>query len=358
VTLRVDVEIERGAFTLAAAFAAPTPGVVALFGRSGAGKSSLIGALAGHVRPRRGRIALGPTVLYDSSAGIDLAPERRGVGLVFQDARLFPHLTVRQNLLYGWKRASPQARRDPAQIIELLAIGALLERRPHTLSGGEKSRVAIGRALLAGPRLLLLDEPLANLDTARKRELLRHIERLRDELALPIVYVSHAMDEVARLADTLVVLEEGRVRAAGDIAEVSADPALAAGFGAFEWGAVLRVTVAAHDPARGLTHLAFAEHTLTVPLASLALGERLRVRVLARDLILARRPPEDTSLHNCWAAEITAIAPQGQALALVSLKLGEAALLARITRDAVTRLGLAPGAAVYALVKSVALEAA
>jgi molybdate transport system ATP-binding protein len=357
VTLAVDIEAKRGAFALAARFEAPTPGIVALFGRSGAGKSSLVAALAGLLKPARGRIALGDDILFDSERRIDVPPEKRRVGLVFQESRLFPHFTVRDNLLYGWKRAARETRRDPARIVSLLALEPLLDARPHRLSGGEKQRVAIGRALLAGPRLLLLDEPLANLDQERKRELLRHIERLRDEVNLPIVYVSHAMDEVARLADTLVLLESGRVTAAGDIAAIAAAPALAERLGGFELGAVLRARVEAHDAARGLTHLSFAGGVVAVPQTDLPLGAPVRMRVLGRDVILARQPVAAISVHNQWRAVVRDVRPEGATRVVVSLAVGDSLLLARVTRDAAERLALNAGETVYALCKSVALEA-
>lgn len=219
--LEVRAKCRLGAFRLDVELAAPTGGIVALFGRSGAGKTSLVNMLAGLLRPTEGRIALNDTVLFDSAAGIDLPPERRRLGYVFQEGRLFPHLDVRGNLLYGFRRA-PAAERAIRleQIVELLGIGPLLRRRPASLSGGEKQRVAIGRALLANPRLLLMDEPLASLDATRKAEILPFIERLRDELRLPIVYVSHDMSEIVRLADTIVLLADGRVTAIGSAEQV------------------------------------------------------------------------------------------------------------------------------------------
>lgn len=356
-TLAVDIKLARGSFALDATFSAPTPGIVALFGRSGAGKSSLVAALAGLLKPTAGRIALGDEILFDSARGVDMVPEKRRVGFVFQESRLFPHFTVRDNLLYGWKRAPKDQRRDPAQIIALLALEPLLAARPHRLSGGEKQRVAIGRALLAGPRLLLLDEPLANLDEQRKRELLRHIEKLRDELSLPIVYVSHAMEEVARLADTLVLLEAGRVAAAGDIASVSAAPSLADHLGGFELGAVLKARVEAHDEARGLTFLSFPGGRVAAPQSDHAIGKAVRLRVLARDIILARQPAVEISVHNQWPAVVREIRPHGRTRVVVSLAVGESLLLARVTRDAAESLALKTGEPVFALCKSVALEA-
>ena len=219
--LEVRAKHRLGVFQLDVELVAPTGGIVALFGRSGAGKTSLVNMLAGLLRPTEGRIALNGTVLFDSAARIDLPPERRRLGYVFQEGRLFPHLDVRGNLLYGFRRV-PAAERAIRleQIVELLGIGPLLRRRPASLSGGEKQRVAIGRALLANPRLLLMDEPLASLDATRKAEILPFIEQLRDKLRLPIVYVSHDMGEIVRLADTVVLLADGRVTAIGSAEQV------------------------------------------------------------------------------------------------------------------------------------------
>ena len=220
--LEVAVTKRLGSFEIEAEFSCASDGIVALFGRSGAGKTSLINMLAGLSRPDSGRIEIAGVPLFDSRRGLDLPPERRRMGYVFQEGRLFPHMSVHGNLNYGLRRAPPGERRIRLdQIVELLGLEALLERRPHDLSGGEKQRVALGRALLANPRLLLLDEPLAALDQARKDEVLPFIERLRDELTIPIVYVSHAMPEIVRLADVMVLMSEGRVKAVGPLDEVT-----------------------------------------------------------------------------------------------------------------------------------------
>jgi molybdate transport system ATP-binding protein len=273
---------------------------------------------------------------------------------VFQDARLFPHMSVEANLRYGLRRAPAEERRIGfAPVVEMLGIGALLSRRPHTLSGGERQRVAVGRALLAQPRLLLMDEPLASLDAARKAEVLPFLERLRDEIRLPILYVSHDWAEVARLADTLVLLDRGRARAAGPIAALASDPALAAREDA---GAVLDAVVAAHLQDRGLTRLDAAGLSLLSPLLPHAPGARLRLRIPAREVSLAITAPEGVSLHNIIPAEIAAIAPGATPhLAIVTLSAGGVTLLSQVTADAVARLALAPGAPVFALVKSVAV---
>lgn len=207
----VDIAAKRGSFDIAAAFRAD-PGLTVLFGPSGAGKTSILDLIAGILAPARGRIAVDGHVLYDANARINLPPEQRRVGYIFQNARLFPHLSVRANLLYGHKlTASEQRYAEPDHIIEMLAIGHLLTRKPGSLSGGEQQRVAIGRAILASPRLLLMDEPLASLDEARKREILPYIERLRDELKIPILYVTHLASEVERLADVVIEIANGRV---------------------------------------------------------------------------------------------------------------------------------------------------
>jgi molybdate transport system ATP-binding protein len=263
--LDVAIRTRLGNFTVDAAFVAPTPGVTALFGRSGAGKTSIVRALAGLTRPEAGHIRIGETVFFDSERGVDLPAERRRVGYVFQDARLFPHLTVADNLRYGWRRAPAGDRPIPFDaVVPLLGIGGLLDRRTHMLSGGEKQRVAIGRALLSQPRLLLMDEPLASLDAERKAEVLPYIERLRDELALAVVYVSHAHDEVERLARTLIVLESGRVAAAGTIGELTGRLDVRGISDRGDAATVIDATVLAQDDARRLTRLGFAGGELVV----------------------------------------------------------------------------------------------
>jgi molybdate transport system ATP-binding protein len=356
VSLAVALRRRLGAFTLDVAFAAPSPGVVALFGPSGAGKSSVVAGIAGLARPDWGRVAIDGTVLLDTDRGVALAPERRRVGVVFQDARLFPHMSVETNLRYGLNRAAHAERRiafDP--VVEMLGIRHLLGRRPHTLSGGERQRVAVGRALLAQPRLLLMDEPLASLDAARKAEVLPFLERLRDTIRLPILYVSHDWSEVSRLADTLVLLERGRVVAAGPIAELAADPRLPLA-ARDDVGAVFDATVEAHDPARGLTRIAFAGGTLLAPELGTAAGTRVRLRIAAREVSLATEAPRGISVHNILAGHVAAIAPgHAPALAIVAVRVRAATLLAQVTADAVMQLGLAEGVRVFALVKSVAV---
>jgi molybdate transport system ATP-binding protein len=358
----LDLAIRRqlGTFSLDIALQAPDSGLTALFGRSGAGKTSVIAAIAGLLRPEEGHIRVADQTLFDAARGIDLPAHRRRIGYVFQDARLFPHLTVHDNLLYGFRRAPADGtpRHSPERIIALLGIEDLLARRPGTLSGGEKQRVAIGRALLAQPRILLMDEPLAALDAPRRREILPYLERLRDELRLPIVYVSHALDEVLRLANRVAIIEGGRVAALGTPAELSLRPELRALMGEYDAGALIEARVLAADREYGLTTLAFPGGELRVPGIDAAPGSRLTLRIRARDVSIALWPPAGLSIRNVLPAIVAAIreAP-GNALAEVTLDTGGSLLLARITREAVHRLGLKKGQAVHALVKSVSFEA-
>jgi molybdate transport system ATP-binding protein len=348
-----------GMATLDVAFEVPGTGITALFGPSGAGKSTVLAAMAGLLRPAFCRLAVDGATLADTDAGIWVAPERRRVGLVFQDALLFPHLSVAANLRFGLRRAGPGAIGFD-EVVGLLGLGALLPRRPHTLSGGQRQLVAIGRALLGQPRLLLLDEPLASLDAARKAEILPFLARLKTALALPMLYVTHALEEVAQLADHLVLLRDLRILGSGPVAEMAAraDLPLAQRDDA---GAVLALHVAGHDVARRLTRLQRDGFSLLVALQTAPQGATLRVRIPAREVILAR--PEAAalgdllSLHNILPGTVRAIAADARhGAALVEIEAAGARLLSRITPDAVARLGLRPGAAVLALVKSVSVE--
>lgn len=351
--LRVVLQHRFAGFALDVAFEAPA-GVTALFGRSGSGKTTVINAVAGLLRPDRGQIQADGVTLLDTGRGVNLPPHRRRVGYVFQDARLFPHLSVRQNLLYGrwFAPAGPGASLD--RITELLGIGPLLDRRPGTLSGGERQRVAIGRAILSNPRLLALDEPLAALDDERKADILPYLERLRDDLGLPMLYVSHAMAEVARLANTVVLMEGGRVTAAGPTAEVLSDPATAHRFGLREVGAVLTARVAAHDD-DGLSRLDSAAGPLWLPRVAAAIGASLRVRILAQDILLATTRPDRLSALNILPATVRDMRMGDGPGALVRLEAGGEMLLARITRRSAVALGLAPGQPVFAIVKAVSV---
>ncbi|WP_370282995.1 molybdenum ABC transporter ATP-binding protein [Pseudooceanicola sp.] len=353
-SLLVDIGHGFGGFTLEAAFEAPE-GVTALFGRSGAGKTTLVNAVAGLLRPERGRIDLDGEVLFDSAAGVCLKPHRRRIGYVFQEGRLFPHLTVAGNLAYPARVTGRKAdAAETARVVEMLGIGALLERRPGALSGGEKQRVAVGRALLSAPRMLLMDEPLAALDAERKAEILPYLERLRDEMRLPILYVSHALDEVARLATTVVLLAEGRVVRAGPAEALFADPDLAPRVGLREAGALLTGEVVAHHP-DGLSELRVSGGTLLLPRVQAAEGQRLRVRIEAQDVILSRHRPEGLSALNILPAVVVAL-KQGEGPGVIAqLRAGEDVILARLTRRSAEALDLAPGRSCHAIVKSVAV---
>jgi len=355
--LDLNVRKDLGAFRLSASVACETVGIVALFGRSGAGKSTLVNLLAGLLRPDAGHITVNGERLFDSARGIDLPPERRRIGYVFQEGRLFPHYSVRGNLLYGRRRAPDDGQALALdRVVELLGIGHLLRRRPRDLSGGEKQRVALGRALLANPRLLLMDEPLASLDQPRKEEILPFIERLRDELRIPIVYVSHAMDEIIRLADTLVLLNDGEVAAVGPVEDVTSRLDLRPLTGRYEAGAALLATVAAQDDRFGLTSLAFAGGRLTVPRIELPVGAELRVRIRARDVALAKTPPTDCSILNVLPATLVEIGAEGGPLIDLRLDVGGAPLWARVTAKSLAALELRRGSEVYALIKAVAVD--
>jgi molybdate transport system ATP-binding protein len=341
-------------FALDVDLALPGRGVTALFGASGSGKTTLLRCIAGLERSPVGRLTVNGTVWQDQQ--IFLPTHRRAVGYVFQEASLFAHLSVRGNLDYGMKRVPPALRASGhAAAIDLLGIGALLERATTDLSGGERQRVAIARALAVSPQLLLMDEPLASLDLARKQEILPYLKRLHDELDIPVLYVSHSADEVARLADHLVLLDAGRVRAQGGLHEMLSRLDLAAAF-ADDAGAVIDATVAAHDDADHLSRLDFRGGSLLVSRCSQAPGQRVRVRVRASDVSLSDRPPEGSSILNALAArvvEVSAGNTPGQWL--VQLDAGGTLLMARITARSGRALHIEPGRSVWAQVKSVAV---
>jgi molybdate transport system ATP-binding protein len=338
----------QGDFTLDVAFTAAAGGVTALFGPSGSGKTSIVHALAGLMRPLEGRIVLEGRTVLDTGAGIFVPPEKRRTGLVFQDARLFPHMSVERNLLFGWRRSAGRAGPDEiARVVALLGLEPLLARAPGRLSGGEKSRVALGRALLSSPDILLLDEPLASMDAARRAEILPWLERLRDIARIPIFYVSHSLDEVARLADRVVLLRNGRVMAEGSVFEILA------GQGAEKpLGAVLEATISGSQD--GLTVLTFDGGKLLVAEGGKS-GARLRVRIGADEILIARQPPIAISANNILPVTISDIRIEG-ARAEVAMRAGTARLVARVTAVSVQRLGLAPGISAFAVIKSVMVE--
>ena len=355
--LEVDIEHRLADFALDIHFLAG-PGLTALFGRSGAGKTSVVNAIAGLLHPRRGRIVMDGSVLLDTERGVWVPTHLRRVGYVFQEGRLFPHLTVRQNLLFGRWFAPTRERRatNLDDVVDLLGIAPLLDRRPGRLSGGEKQRIAIGRALLASPRLLLMDEPLASLDARRKDEILPYLERLRDEARVPIVYVSHSIAEVTRLATTIVLISAGRVHAVGPVQEVMGRAGLYPLAGRFEAGAVLAMRIAAHDPRWSLSKLTGRFGTLMVPRLDSPVGTALRVRIRARDVILAVTRPTGISALNVLAAEVERLVPVDEGALEVQLRLGGERLLARVTKRSGEALGLAAGREVFAVIKTVAID--
>jgi molybdate transport system ATP-binding protein len=367
--LRVATRKRLGGFEHRCEIDLPLSGLTALFGASGAGKSTLVHLVAGLLRPDSGRIEVGGEVFFDSARGIDLPVHRRALGVVFQDARLFPHLSVEGNLRYGLQRAGVRA--QPARVpfdavVALLGLGPLLARAPHTLSGGERQRVAIGRALLAQPRLLLMDEPLASLDTPRKAEVLPYIERLRDEFDLPVLYVSHAVDEVLRLASALVLFEAGAAVAAGPLTEVLEHPCAAPLRGGADAGALVQARVAGHDPDDALSTLACEGFTLRVPLLDLPVGAPVRLRVPAREVALALSRPDDLSITNRIEGVVERVLQRTEVIGTgrpaahveVHVRVGPGTVLAAaVTRESAQRLSLAPGLRCWCLVKSVALHA-
>jgi molybdate transport system ATP-binding protein len=347
---------QRPDFSLAVELELPGRGISVLFGPSGSGKTTLLRCVAGLEPAARGLVRIGAEIWQDDAAGLRLPTWRRDLGYVFQEASLFEHLDVRRNLEFGLRRSGRAGGQAAlAAAIELLGIGPLLQRSPAQLSGGERQRVAIARALATQPRLLLLDEPLSALDLARRREIMPWLERLRDELSVPMLYVTHSADEVTRLADQLVVLEAGRVRVAGPVAEVLAaiDHPVLQGE---EAGMLVQARVAERAPDWHLVRAEFDGGSLWVRDNGLAPGKPLRLRVLARDVSIALREPEQSSIQNHLRARVESIAAgEHPSQALVKLRCGQAWLLARITQRAVHALGLAPGLEVWVQVKSVAV---
>jgi molybdate transport system ATP-binding protein len=354
----LELRLQRSypAFTLDLSLDLPGRRVTALFGPSGCGKTSTLRAIAGLERATYGRVALHGEVWQDDATGQRFVPtHQRAIGYVFQEPSLLAHLSVQGNLDFGLQRVPPAQRRVSLErAVELLGIAALLARRPATLSGGERQRVAIARALASSPRLLLMDEPLAALDAQRKAEVLPYLERLAGELDIPILYVSHAIDEVARLADHLVLMEAGRVVASGATPSLLTrlDLSLAHGDSA---AAVLSATVCAHDARFGLSHAEFAGGRIALAHPDLPLGLALRRRVQARDVSLTLQQQTGTSILNILPATVTALADDGRGQVMVQLDLGGSALLARVTAKSVHVLQLAPGLALYAQIKGVAI---
>lgn len=354
--LEIKVKKSLGNFNVDVAFSTGTVGVTALFGRSGAGKTSVINMVASLFPPDEGLIEVNGRKLFDSDRSINLPPEKRRCGYVFQDGRLFPHLTVKANLTYGM-RLVPRTERHVSydQVVDLLGIGHLLARRPAKLSGGEKQRVAVGRALLTSPSILLMDEPLASLDSARKGEVLPFIARLPRELSVPILYVTHSWGEILSLADTVVLLEAGNVVAKGDLEELMSRFDLQHFAGPFDAGVVLGTVVEQHENAGGLTSLRFAGGILKVPLFDVPIGDRVRVRIRSRDVAISLIRPDKISVQNVFPATVEQIVETPESLVDVRLNIG-CPLISRITPAATADLKLTPGQQVFALVKSVAIS--
>jgi molybdate transport system ATP-binding protein len=359
--IRARFRVVRRDFSLDVDLTLPGRGVSALFGHSGSGKTTCLRAMAGLERASDGYFALGSTVWQDEAKGVFVPTHQRALGVVFQEASLFPHLSVRGNMEYGQIRgqkraAASECRYALPEVADLLGIEHLLDRSPAQLSGGERQRVAIARALLTAPQILLMDEPLAALDLKRKLEILPYLERLHRELSLPIIYVSHAPDEVARLADHLILLDQGRVVASGPLNEVLSRIDLPTAF-ADDAGVVIEARIAAHE-ADDLTRLEFPGGHIFVSRHNEALGTVLRCRIHARDVSLALLPPVQSSILNCVAATVVDWAPTDTpGHVLVRLDVAGEALLARITQRSALKLDIRPGLALRAQIKSVALLA-
>lgn len=366
--LELDARLARPGFSLDVQLQLPGRGVTALFGPSGSGKTTCLRVLAGLEPQAQGRVSVAGQLWHDSARGVNLPLHRRAVGYVFQEASLFEHLSVERNLRFGYQRTPASARRHSWDHgLNLLGIGHLLKRMPHELSGGERQRVAIARALATSPQLLLLDEPLAALDTARKAEILPWLEQLHEQLEIPVVYVTHSIDELVRLADHLVLLEQGRVQASGSLMELltRVDLPLAHGDGA---ASLIEGHTCNALSGEGLCALRFAHAHLLLPQTRrepLPDGTRVRVRILARDVSLSLVEPQQTSVLNILPATVTELGEDGPGQVLVGLSLktenGDAEesrptrLLSRISQVSARRLGIAPGLPVFAQIKGVAM---
>ena len=350
-------DVRYPSFHLSVSLDLPTSGITVLFGPSGSGKTTLLRCLAGLERASDGFMRFGNDVWQDESKDVCLPLHIRPIGYVFQEPRLFPHYSVRSNLLYGYKRIRMEERRiSIEQVVTILGIGHLLERRIHKLSGGEQQRVAIGRALLTSPKLLLLDEPLASLDIQRKQEILPFIHRLHKELHIPVMYVSHAINEILQLADRVLFLKQGKLVGAGPLNEVLTSLEFRGSFGSLRVGAVLDARVASHEPQYGLTQLEFKGQFLFVPLQPEAIGEPVRAHILSSDVsLVVGRTNSPTSVLNILEATIIEIREMDQSSVDVLLDVG-APLVASITRKSLAHLGLKPGQRIFAHIKAVALN--
>jgi molybdate transport system ATP-binding protein len=354
--LAVDIRLAFPGFSLQLAHAFQLDGITVLFGPSGCGKTTLLRVIAGHERGAAGRVSFDGQVWQDGTAFVP--PHLRGAGYVSQDSYLFPHLTVAGNLRYAARRSAGIAGRiELDDVVETLRLAPLMKRRTGALSGGERQRVAIGRTLLTRPRLLLLDEPLAALDAGRKSEIMTYIAELPGIFGIPILYVTHSLDEVTRLADRMVLLADGRLAAAGGVTELLERLDLQPNTGRFEAGVVLSGHVLAQDPHFRLTRVALAGQHLDIPEIDLPVGAEVRLRVRARDVALATKRPEAISIRNIIAGHVAEIVEEAEtAFAETLVDIGGQRLRARITRSAVSDLALAPGKPVFALIKSIAFD--
>lgn len=355
-TLHLDIKHRMGSFSLDAELSAGE-GVTALFGRSGSGKTSIIRIIAGLIEPDEGKVTLDGEVLADQSRRLFIPCHKRRFGYVFQEARLFPHLTVQQNLHYGqWFSGRSAKDKESADIVDMLGIADLLHRRPEKLSGGEKQRVAIGRALLSSPRLLLMDEPLAALDEARKAEIIPYLERLRDQTKIPIIYVSHSINEVSRLADRIVVMTDGRVESQGSAADILSRPTFSTHLERREAGSILSGKIEAFDGKHGLASVRLAKMTLQVPTRAAVAGANVRVHIPARDVMLATTRPEGLSALNILDGHIAHITSLTDGMAMVQVDCGGDIVQARITGLSIERLSIVEGKPIFVIVKSAALD--
>jgi molybdate transport system ATP-binding protein len=354
---KIRVATRRDAFVLNVSVEVSATGVVSLFGRSGCGKTTLVNIIAGLLKADSSYIEIDGVVLEDTDANIHVPSEQRRIGYVFQDARLFPHLDVSANLDYGLRRSVKTGARTSMQsVVELLGLGSLLKRRPHQLSGGERQRVALGRALLSQPRVLLLDEPLASLDTARRAEVLPYLERLRDESAIPMIYVSHQYDEVLRLATHVVLMEEGRTLTQGALDVVGVHPELRAIIGPEMMGAVLLGVVEGANESTGLAVVRVGRNVLNISLRGVRPGASIRIHLLARDVLLATARPEGLSVRNVLTGVVSRIVSDDAETDLIYVDLGGTEVVARVTRAASVSLVLRVGLSVWVLVKSVSIS--